>query len=929
MILHPNHVSRVDHLVIRTNNNNLVKKELEDFGLILASTKSSYPGTEQLFYYCNDGGLLLEIFGPDEKKLNEKMQKEELDYKTYLWGIAFETSNIIKTCEYFKEDIDTKIRNAIQPGRQIFTTKEISNDLSKDFQLAFLTGSKRKRDEHRCTSIPYNELTNIFHKIELLNSRLDIVNTLSTFFIRVWKNDNNLSNNNTLPSDNLLQIVYLTCNKLAPQFKNIETGVGNGLIKKAIYEAYHTCIDDNMDEINEMFKIEGELGKVAMILFKKYNTETNTSVSVLSINDVFRTFQTISTTTGKNSQALKITMIANLLQQCSNEMDAKFLIRCLEGKLRMGVADKSILMALAKSFVLISKEHQDDEDYEDVNNINIIEEIEDGEEKKEWKRKNVKLQEEINYAQSIIKSAFAKTPSFDILIPALVNESTLMENRNIHMSIDNVEKRCSIRPGIPLQPMLSRPAHNITNAINILTNQHGKSGISNIENEEEENVEAESSTITTTTTGSINNKKLQFACEYKYDGERCQLHMFTKDTSDIINVDDDDNDAKFNVQLFSRNLENTTSRFPDIVSLIKNNVNTNEWMDNNNNNNNNMKMMTKSFIMDCEIVAYDVNTNEILPFQTLSKRQRKNVVEDNISIQVLTIGFDLLYYNGESLLDKTYLERRNILESNFTNIDGKFMTSVSQHVCLEIGNNDDTDDINEVIHTSNHDDNDDAISIVQQYITDAVNNNCEGLMLKDLHSTYNPSKRSSKWLKLKNDYIDGFGDTLDLVPIGAWKGKGKRNEVYGSFLCASYNPENDQYETVCKIGTGFTDDLLKSIYDSFEVLVNDADDQHDDQEEKNEEDLQTQTNSTIPENYSFHESSSTPIPDVWFKPSVVWEIKGAELSLSPVHTSGIDLTGHEKGVALRFPRLIRERDDKNVENATTSKEVVDLYRGGR
>ena len=62
---------------------------------------------------------------------------------------------------------------------------------------------------------------------------------------------------------------------------------------------------------------------------------------------------------------------------------------------------------------------------------------------------------------------------------------------------------------------------------------------------------------------------------------------------------------------------------------------------------------------------------------------------------------------------------------------------------------------------------------------------------------------------------------------------------------------------------------------------------------------------------------------------MVWEIKGAELSLSPVHTSGKDLTGHEKGVALRFPRLIRERDDKNVENATTSKEVVDLYQGGR
>ena len=240
-------------------------KNIKQFDKIILNLKkfTLKPSKKEIieFFYMRRFHLKINWLLINTKKISAGFGWKKDIYRPKMydnWVSSFNINrhrNIIKTCEYFKEDINTKIRNAIQPGRQIFTTKEISNDLSKDFQFAFLTGSKRKRDEHRCTSIPYNELTNIFHKIELLNSRLDIVNTLSTFFIRVWKNDNNLSNNNnTLPSDNLLQIVYLTCNKLAPQFKNIETGVGNGLIKKAIYEAFHTCIDDNMDEINEMFE---------------------------------------------------------------------------------------------------------------------------------------------------------------------------------------------------------------------------------------------------------------------------------------------------------------------------------------------------------------------------------------------------------------------------------------------------------------------------------------------------------------------------------------------------------------------------------------------------------------------------------------------------------------------------------------------------
>ena len=140
-IQHPNYVNRIDHLVIRTNNNDLVKQELENFGLLLAARKQSYPGTEQLFFYCNDGGLLLEVFGP------ETNVDDDSSYKRYIWGIAFESSNIVETCDYFNEDAETKIRKAVQPDRNIFTTNNIPKDISKDFQIAFLTGSKRQENK--------------------------------------------------------------------------------------------------------------------------------------------------------------------------------------------------------------------------------------------------------------------------------------------------------------------------------------------------------------------------------------------------------------------------------------------------------------------------------------------------------------------------------------------------------------------------------------------------------------------------------------------------------------------------------------------------------------------------------------------------------------------------------------------------------------
>lgn len=149
------------------------------------------------------------------------------------------------------------------------------------------------------------------------------------------------------------------------------------------------------------------------------------------------------------------------------------------------------------------------------------------------------------------------------------------------------------------------------------------------------------------------------------------------------------------------------------------------------------------------------------------------------------------------------------------------------------------------------------------------------------------------WLKLKKDYLDtGLGDSLDLVVVGADYGTGKRTGLYGSFLLACYNDDAECLQTVCKIGTGFSDEILVKIYNQLKDLVVDK-----------------------PPFMLRHKEKNV---DVWIEPRYVWEVKAADLSISPIYCAAMGEVDPDKGIALRFPRLIRERDDKKVEEATTS-----------
>jgi DNA ligase-1 len=206
----------------------------------------------------------------------------------------------------------------------------------------------------------------------------------------------------------------------------------------------------------------------------------------------------------------------------------------------------------------------------------------------------------------------------------------------------------------------------------------------------------------------------------------------------------------------------------------------------------------------------------------------------------------------------------------------------------------------------------DATSIeeIQAFLEESVKDSCEGLMVKMLTgegSSYEPSKRSMNWLKvtprktiliqIKKDYLAGVGDSLDLVVVGAFHGRGKRTNVYGAYLLACYDPQSQEYQTICKIGTGFSDEVLESHTAALKPLV-----------------------VSVKKSYYAHPMGGEQ-PSVWFEPRFVWEVLCADLSLSPRYQAAAAELGGGKGISLRFPRFIRVREDKGPEDATTSEQV--------
>ena len=331
-----------------------------------------------------------------------------------------------------------------------------------------------------------------------------------------------------------------------------------------------------------------------------------------------------------------------------------------------------------------------------------------------------------------------------------------------------------------------------------------------------------------------------FAAEYKLDGERVQIH---KQANEVV--------------LFSRRLENITQYYPDIVENVKKSLSVNEG------------------VFEAEIVPVNENTGEFLPFQELMHRRRKYKLEKAISQYPITVNFfDVLYFDKKDCLNLEYSERRKILE--------------------KLVNEDDFSKLVPMLLVKNENE-------IEDFLENSINSGCEGLMLKTLGAPYRAGTRGSNWLKLKREYRNELGDSLDLIVIGAYFGRGRRTGLYGTLLLGTYNPDKDNFPSVCKVGTGFTDESLDQLY---QILSNK---------------ITLKKNSRV---------VSEMEADVWFEPELVLEIVASEITLSPIHKTGLNLIRKGSGFALRFPKFTGKiRYEKAVEDASTDEEVLTLYKG--
>ena len=332
----------------------------------------------------------------------------------------------------------------------------------------------------------------------------------------------------------------------------------------------------------------------------------------------------------------------------------------------------------------------------------------------------------------------------------------------------------------------------------------------------------------------------KFAAEYKLDGERVQIH---KQADKII--------------LFSRSLENITKYYPDIVENIGNSLDVNEG------------------IFEAEIVAINENTGEFLPFQELMHRRRKYKLKEAVLQYPITVNFfDVLYFDGKNCLGLKYSERRKILESSVKENNFAKLIPIA------------------IVKNENQ---------IEDFLENSINSGCEGLMLKILDAPYRAGIRGGNWLKLKREYRNELGDSLDLVVIGAYFGKGRRTGRYGTLLLATYNEEKDNFPSICKVGTGFTDESLDQLY-------------------------QILSNKVILKKNPRVESEMEA--DVWFEPELVLEIVASEITLSPIHKTELDTIRKGSGLALRFPKFTGKiRVEKSPEDASTGEEVSSLYKG--
>ncbi len=325
------------------------------------------------------------------------------------------------------------------------------------------------------------------------------------------------------------------------------------------------------------------------------------------------------------------------------------------------------------------------------------------------------------------------------------------------------------------------------------------------------------------------------AIDQKLDGFRAQVHKKGSE-----------------VRVFSRNLEDITHFMPEIVNEVK-------------------KIDCQDLIIDGEALTYDENTNVLYPFQITIQRKRKHNVEKiSQELPLRLFVFDVILFNKKSMINEPYIKRRELLDKLFSNT--KTISKTKMII---------TDDEKEI----------------DRFFDSTIEEGLEGIVAKRLDSPYSAGARNFNWIKMKRSYKSKLNDTIDLVILGYFKGRGQRAGFgLGAVLAGVYDSKEDKFKSITKVGSGFSEEQFKQLFKILNEIKTDGKPARVD---------------------------SIMQPDVWVVPKYVIAVKADEITRSPTHTAGMK---DGIGYALRFPRAVSFiRTDKKAEDANTVKDVIEMY----
>lgn len=614
-----------------------------------------------------------------------------------------------------------------------------------------------------------------------------------------------------------------------------------GLGGSAISKALKkVCGLDNAG-LKTLYDKHGDAGDVAFEA-KKKQSFTLRKPKPLSIKGVYQSLVKIANSKGTGSAEAKQRIVEKLVQDARGAEESRYIVRTLVQHLRIGAVKTTMLIALSRA-ILLNKPAEASFELQNVEELRKL--------KKEG------LAEVWSRAEELVKASFARRPNYNDLVPCLLE---------IGVS-DELLIRCGLAMHIPLRPMLGSITRDLSE---MLTKLQGR----------------------------------DFSCEYKYDGQRAQVHC----------------DANGKVSIFSRHLEVMTDKYPDLVALVP------EIRGDG----------VSSFILEGEVVAVDRETGDLKAFQTLTNRARKDVDIGSIKVDVCLFAFDLMFLNGQPLLDRPFRERRGLLRSLFVEKEHHFTwvksidaTSADSETVLEffksatdikcegimvkVLDNQLNPDLQAQMRERPEDEapaqppaplphtpSKSKKSSNKKSKADKEEEKEKGTRRKALLATYEPDKRLDSWLKVKKDYATA-ADTIDLIPVAGWHGQGRKAKWWSPILLACRNPETGSLEVVTKCISGFTDKFYQA------------------NKEKYAEDGDNVIERPNYVEYAGH-------PDVWFEPQEVWEMAFADITLSPTYTAAIGLVSDERGLSLRFPRFLKVREDKSIEEASTADFLAALYR---